>query len=626
MTLAADPNLPNKSKRKIYKPISFLFLAFFFLPHYLCFAASNPSKSIPSTDAGSVKKQIESQLPPSRKAITPKKPEPIIGFEAAPAEISQDKKEEPPIEGAEGFKFLLKQLIFRNVKIIDVALLEDACKDFLQSEFGVEDLEDIKARVIATYRKQGYLADVILPEQDLTDGILTMDVIEAKVGRFIIIPDDDVVISDNLFERINGLVLKNSPPGSPVDLDNFEKVSILLSDLQGITPIPSIKAGDILGTTDLVLKISKKPTFRGLIITDNAGVDLNFKKLSTQLSLSSLFNRGELISAFTSINEGSVYGRLGLTTPITLGHEWNGTMLDINTTRLQYQTISSNVNLGGLEPPSGKSYSIGSEITHPLHRSLNANLWISGGYLMRESADKDRNIYDTDTKITTGKVYSLGINGNYFDAFLLGGINQFNLKLLQGDSQYLGNQSTIETSNQDGAAGHFRKTVISLARQQLFINSWSLTTVVSAQNANKNLESAEKFTLGGSAGVRAFPGSEGSGSRGFMLKNDLTKSFTDDLQASLFYDWGWVQRYVIRQGPQGQKLPLYDNEANTGSLSGYGFNVVYNPFKDFNLNITLARRTKANPFALKNDPERNGKDTDGTLIMNRWWITMNYRF
>jgi hemolysin activation/secretion protein len=446
------------------------------------------------------------------------------------------------------------------------------------------------------------------------------------VGRFIIMPDDDVVISDNLVERISGLVLKNSPPGSPVDLNNFENVAILLSDLQGIIPIPSIKAGDLPGTTDLVLKISKKPIFRGVVITDNAGLDLNFKKLSTQFSLSSLFNRGELISAFTSINEGSIYGRLGLTTPITLGREWNGTMLDINTTRLQYQTISSNINLGGLEPPSGKSNSIGGEITHPLHRSLNANLWISGGYLIRESADKDRNIYDTDTKITTGKVYSLGINGNYFDAFLMGGVNQFSLKLLQGDSQYLGNQSTVETSNQDGAAGHFRKTVISLARQQLFVNSWSLTTLVSAQDASKNLESAEKFTLGGSGGVRAFPGSEGSGSRGFMLKNDLTKSFTDDLQASLFYDWGWVQRYIIRQGPQGQKLPLYDNEDNTGSLSGYGFNVVYNPFKDFNLNITLARRTKANPFALKNDPERNGKDTDGTLIMNRWWITMNYKF
>ena len=622
MTFASDRHLSKSIKLVIYK-LSVGFLLLLCISNYSF--ASPPLKPLPRDDAESVKKQLESQLPPTGKTITPQKPSRLIDVEPSPHEAPADSKEGATLIESDSIKFSIKRFRFNNATLIEIPVLESACKDFLEKELNLDDLEDIKAKIIAAYRKQGYLVDVIFPEQDITDGILTLELVEAKVGRFIILPDDDVVMSEDLIERIRGAILKSAPPGTPLDLDNFEKISLIVSDLYGISPTPSIKAGEEPGTTDLILKISKKPTFHGLLMTDNGGIATQFKKLSTQFFINSLFNRGEQVTVSTSINQGSIYARLGLTTPITLWDKWNGTMWDINTTQIQYKSIPSSVDLSAFDPPSGKSYSIGTEITHPLYRSLNANLWVSSGYLTRESADKDRNIYDTDTKITTGKVYSLGISGNYFDAFLMGGVNQFDLKLMEGNSQYLGNQSTIEISNQDAAAGRFLKARISLVRQQSFVNSWSLTSALSAQNANKNLESAEKFTLGGANAIRAFPASEGAGSRGVLFKNELTKSFSDNFQASIFYDWGWIQRYVIRKGSQGQALPLYDNEANSGSMSGYGLNINYNPIKDFNLNITLATRAKPNPFALKNDPEKNGNDTDGTLIINRWWISMNYK-
>ena len=622
MAIVSDHHLFNKIKSLAHKLAAGFFI-FFPIINY-SFAAPL-MKSLPRDDAESVKKQLESQLPPTNKTPIPQKPSRLIEAETAPAESARDSKQAGTPSESDSIKFSLKRFTFKNTTLIELPVLEAACKEFLEIDLNLDDLEDIKARVIATYRKEGFIVDVIFPEQDLTDGVLTLEMVEAKVGRFIIMTDDDIVLSENLLDRIRGAVLNHNAPGTPLNLNNFEKIAILTNDLYGVVSTPSIKAGEQIGTTDLILKISKRPTFRGLLMTDNGGVAAEFKKLSTQFFISSLFNRGEQIAVSSFLAPGSVYGRMGITTPITLWEHWNGTMWEINTTRMQYKIDSSKV-LEGLEPPSGKSYSIGTELTQPLYRSINANLWVSGGYLMRESADKDRNIYDTDTKITTGKVYSLGVSGNYFDAFLMGGVNQFSLKVFNGNSQYLGNQSTVETSNQDGAAGRFWKTSLSLARQQSFVNSWSLTNVFTAQNANKNLESAEKFTLGGANAIRAFPNSEGSGSRGVMLRNDLTKSFSDDFQASVFYDWGWVQRYVIRKGSQGQALPSYDNEANSGSMSGYGFNMNYNPHKDFNLNITFAKRAKPNPFALQNDPEKNGKDTDGTLIFNRWWITMNYKF
>ncbi len=617
-----DWNKPTKKDLSKNLIRTVFLLAFSFLnlstkAHSATTGLSSTPKTTSSTDAGTLNKQIESQLPSTKRIIIPRPSSPLVDIPTTPTTPSQD----------ETVRFTLKEIIFKNAKLLDTVSLQNACSEFLNQELDIEDLESIKAKVIAAYRKQGYVVETILPEQDLTDGTLIIDIIEAKVGKFFIVPDADLEISDSLFQRIQGAIAQNNPPDSPLDLNDFERIALLISDLNGIIPIPSIKAGDEIGTTDLILRLSKKPLFRGIALVDNTGSsNTGLSRLSTQLSWSSPFHRGELIALSTSKNENSTFFRLGYTTPITIGNSWSGTIWDINATHMQYEILSKAVDLGTLEPPSGQSKSFSTEVSQPLYRSLSANLSVSAGYLQREAADKDRNIYDTDTKITTGEVYTLGINGNYFDSFLMGGVNQFSLKVNRGVSKYIGNQSTIETSNQDGAAGRFWKTVFSVARQQSFKNSWSLTSTLQAQQANKNLESSEKFTLGGANSIRAFPGSEGAGSRGFTIKNELTKIINDDLQISVFYDWGWVHKYIIRRGPQGQKLPLYDNELNTGSMSGYGFNINYNPINDLNINLTLARRAKPNPFAIQNNPEKNGLDSDGTLKMNRLWLTLNYKF
>ena len=68
-----------------------------------------------------------------------------------------------------------------------------------------------------------------------------------------------------------------------------------------------------------------------------------------------------------------------------------------------------------------------------------------------------------------------------------------------------------------------------------------LSMTLSGQLAADNLNSSEKYSLGGAYGVRAYPQGEASGDEGSMLNVELTHNFMPQVQGVLFYDYGHVK-------------------------------------------------------------------------------------
>jgi hemolysin activation/secretion protein len=64
---------------------------------------------------------------------------------------------------------------------------------------------------------------------------------------------------------------------------------------------------------------------------------------------------------------------------------------------------------------------------------------------------------------------------------------------------------------------------------------------LSGQWAGNNLNSSEKYSLGGVYGVRAYPQGEASGDMGSMLNLELAHNFTPQLRGVLFYDYGHIR-------------------------------------------------------------------------------------
>jgi hypothetical protein len=86
------------------------------------------------------------------------------------------------------------------------------------------------------------------------------------------------------------------------------------------------------------------------------------------------------------------------------------------------------------------------------------------------------------------------------------------------------------------ADARFNKLNFDIARIQLVSSGWSVYGRLSAQWATDNLDSSEKFILGGPYGVRAWPNGEAPGDQGWLA------------QLELRYRWGPVEPFVFYDG------------------------------------------------------------------------------
>ena len=91
-----------------------------------------------------------------------------------------------------------------------------------------------------------------------------------------------------------------------------------------------------------------------------------------------------------------------------------------------------------------------------------------------------------------------------------------------------------------------------------------MSVSLNGQQAGKNLDSSEKFSLGGPTSVRAYPSGEGSGDEGYRGTLELRHTMMPKVQGVLFYDFGSVKINKTPFGAAGN---------NHKALSGAGFGV-----------------------------------------------------
>ena len=127
---------------------------------------------------------------------------------------------------------------------------------------------------------------------------------------------------------------------------------------------------------------------------------------------------------------------------------------------------------------------------------------------------------------------------------------------------------------------NIKSAAYGVSRLQSINNSTQVALTLNGQQAGKNLDSSEKFSLGGISGVRAYPQGEASGDEG--LKATLELRHSANWQIAAFYDAGTVKTNKNPFGVAGA--------ANSKSLSGAGFGINAN-FDTVQLKVALAWRT-----------------------------------
>ena len=509
-------------------------------------------------------------------------------------------------EAAEDAKALitLSNIKFTGVTILGDMELKELVSPYIGVPMSYEQMLEIGMSVENYYRKNNYLARAILPPQDLTDGVLTVDVIESVFSKIEV--EKELEDLPNTQQHVANLIQAQQPTGELLNTKALDRGLALANEIPGLGVKGSLRQGRDAGETELLLELYKSRTRQTELTFDNGGSRSTgaFRTLANM----TWFNPSDLADMFNIVavhTRGSDYARLAYSLPAGT----DGWRMGLNVSSMNYEVV---VGAQGMVGAVGRAITQGLEMVYPLLRSDQGNSTLTF------SAD-DKVFQNTSAQGLlmsdySARVLSAQIAGFYRDLSPGGGSGTYSLMYSHGDLNLAGSLNQQTDLSGPNTAGSFNKLRFNGTWLQGLSADTSAFISYTGQLTDKNLDSSEKMQLGGMTGIRAYPTGEGSGSDAQLFQFELRQQLGYGLMMTGFYDWGQVW---LQHNPDFPGGPL--NNRNT--YKGFGASIGYTNDDGVNFRTTWARRQGHNP-----NPTQTGMDQDGTRDRNRYWLQVTVPF
>jgi hemolysin activation/secretion protein len=271
----------------------------------------------------------------------------------------------------------------------------------------------------------------------------------------------------------------------------------------------------------------------------------------------------------------------------------NGTRLGLGFVRSDYELGKQFAALGATGVAEVATFSL----TQPLVRSRTRNL-VAAFAIERKDLKDHTTTPLNDANRRVDAVHG-GVHGNYIDDLGVNSYNSYGLTVTRGRLT-MDDASLALDQGAKGVHTHgvFWKANYEYQRAMFFSAASRLTASVQGQVANRNLTSAEKFSLGGPTGVRGYPVGEALGDGGLIATVEYRQQLAQadantPVFGSVFYDWGHV-----KYNQRALAFPTPGSE----SLSSIGVGLSAGVYGDFLFSAQFAWRTDATHPA--SDPDR----------------------
>lgn len=414
-------------------------------------------------------------------------------------------------------------------------------------------LREYAAEIAAYYHSRGYfLAQAYLPQQAITDGVVTIAVVEGRYGEIAL--RNSARIASGVPEGIlDGLTSGDLVLNAPL-----ERRLLLLSDLPGVQTKATLAPGTEVGTSNLIVDLTPGRLISGYVEADNAGSRYTGRyRAGGAININNPAGIGDQLSLrVLASDQGLAYGRAAYSIPAGDGR------IGVSFAHLRYSLGREFEALDG----SGDANIISAFGSYPLIRSRRTNLTALGSFdykLLRDEIGAVGSVSKRRIPAAT-----LGLAGDSRDTFGGGGSNAFSVSWTSGRLDIRDPAERAIDAATARSNGSFNKVQASLARLQTVAGPLSVYAGVRGQLAFDNLDSSEKIQLGGAYGVRAYPEGEAFGDTGYVATAEarlaLGSLFGDpspgQFELSAFVDTGEV-RYA--------QDPWFTGENHT-RRSGYG--------------------------------------------------------
>ena len=490
--------------------------------------------------------------------------------------------------------------------------LDRLLADYIGRELTFEDIRHAANLVSEHFRRRGhFLARVTVPKQEVTEGVVELHISEGRLdaARPVRVQGNHLRLRQ---ERLEGTIARAMNGG--VLITGLERGILNINDNPGVASTAILEPGDDPGSTRVVLEASEGPVISGLVVADNFGSRLTGRhRLAAVANLNDPFGYGDQlsVSAITAPGKDFGYGRLAYSFPVGL----SGLRGGIAYSALRYHAESG----ASLPSARGTARDLNLNLRYPLYRSGLAGLYLGLNYDRKSSYSEELDIATGDKR---DQVLAASITAERTDTLLGGGFTQLQWTLFAGHLD-LSRQPMRFAADQGAfgpqADGSFRKSNIALARVQHGSDRLSFQFLASGQTASKNLDSMEKFAIGGPTGVRAYPSEEGFGDEGYKVSLEgrytlASRSKVGDVLVTLFYDRGRIRQYK-HPGLVNLTTP------NAYSLAGWGVSLDLVSAAKYSMKLAWAHALGGNPAA-----SASGNNADGRADRSRLWLLANFNF
>lgn len=453
------------------------------------------------------------ELPDSGRLLRESTPPPSLAPPRKPA--IETPAEHAPAPLTVSIKLLVTGFTYSGNTAFTTEELNSIMATAVGKEVTLAELEKMVEQITRAYRGKGYfLATAFIPPQSIKPGQpVKVEILEGRL------------------EEIN---LKTSPPktrvphtlleqyrdriavGKPADEARLTEIAMLLNDLPALKSRLVLEPGKEPGGTRATLEVAEGKPYGVSLFTDNHGNNsTGYYRVGADLGLYSPFRLGDRLSIRALSSTSGNTQNMGVNWSVPVSPY--GTSIALDYSWLRYELGGSFKSLDA----KGDANSFSLMVLQPLIRSgnMSLNTFIAGeGKLLDDrintvGAINKRHIVDGQA----------GVNLYSADSLLGGGYNFFNITCTGGGLAF---DNFAAKANDQGALGlhtegGYFKISGAFSRTQTIYGDLVLFAGFSGQWSNKNLDSAEKLSIGGPFAVRAYPVGEASADQGMITTVEL---------------------------------------------------------------------------------------------------------
>lgn len=503
---------------------------------------------------------------------------------------------------ADGPSLLVQGFEFTGNTLVSTADLKAQLADLEGEMLSIAQLQAIGDLLTGYYAAEGYLARFSVPPQEVVDGIVQFEVIEALQGEIQVTQEGERIDA----ERVRAFINERVQAGQYFSFGKVGEALNILNDQPGVSVSSVLQPGVSERAIDVNVTAADTPLVSySFGLTNHATKGVGQGQLSLGVGISNLRQQFDLVRLNLTKTDGSTSFQAGYS--VALGNR--GLRLGADAMAMNYDLVQS--EFAALQA-NGDTRTLGVELTYPLSRGTFKGSNISARIEQSNLEDRtvtgqtgDRRVRQLELGFTS---YASVFEGWYQGVistdigFTIGNSDESNAAALAADAFGRDVNGTFTTIN----AG--------LTHMRAFGDNWSLASRITGQLANKNLDSSARFSLGGISGVRGYSGAEATGDEGYIASVNLTRSYAEEGSLGFFIDYG---RIHVNDNASG--LVLTNPNWYSLKSAGVSLNMLFG--QNVSVNASLAQPIGNNPGA-----DVFGREADGGQSGTRIWFGLSAYF